>query len=281
MDRLMIGAVAYDPKVVPIWEGIREYFAGAPAEMDFVLFSNYEAQVEALLSGTVDVAWNTNLAYVRVVAATGGKCRVLAMRDTDLGFRTLLVGKVGALNAPADLVGKTLALGSRDSAQAAILPVHFLAAEGLELDRNYVVVRFDTDVGKHGDTGRSEVDALRAVLAGEAVAAAVGAASWDTYVRAGDVPPGELAPFWTSPPYNHCNFTALPSLDPMAADAWTAHLMAMDWENPGHRRILEMEGLRRWVETELNGYQPLFDAVEASASLEPDDIECRSVEELS
>ena len=25
--------------------------------------------------------------------------------------------------------------------------------------------------------------------------------------------PGELAPFWTSPPYSHCNFTAMPSLD--------------------------------------------------------------------
>ena len=37
--RVMVGAVAYDPKVVPIWEGIREYFRGAPVGMDFVLFS--------------------------------------------------------------------------------------------------------------------------------------------------------------------------------------------------------------------------------------------------
>ena len=28
-SKLMIGAVAYDPKVVPIWEGIREYFDDA------------------------------------------------------------------------------------------------------------------------------------------------------------------------------------------------------------------------------------------------------------
>ena len=38
-QELMLGAVAYDQKVVPIWEGIREYFRGAPVEMDFVLFS--------------------------------------------------------------------------------------------------------------------------------------------------------------------------------------------------------------------------------------------------
>ena len=74
-DRLMVGAVAYDAKVVPIWEGIREYFRGAPVEMDFVLFSNYEAQVEALLAGKIDIAWNTNLAFVRVHHATAGDCR--------------------------------------------------------------------------------------------------------------------------------------------------------------------------------------------------------------
>ena len=28
--QLMIGAVAYDPKVVPVWEGIKAYFVGAP-----------------------------------------------------------------------------------------------------------------------------------------------------------------------------------------------------------------------------------------------------------
>ena len=64
-QELMLGAVAYDQKVVPIWEGIREYFRGAPVEMDVVLFSNYEAQVNALLAGKIDIAWNTNLAYVR------------------------------------------------------------------------------------------------------------------------------------------------------------------------------------------------------------------------
>ena len=97
------------------------------------------------------------------------------------------------------------------------------------------------------------------MLDGEADAAAVGAASWDIFVRAGDVPPGRLAPFWTSPPYNHCNFTALASLDAERADAWTAHLLAMDWANPEHRRILELEGLREWVPPELDGYRDVFD----------------------
>ena len=46
-----LGAVAYDPKVVTIWEGMRRYFheeAHLPVEV--VLFQTYEAQVQALLA---------------------------------------------------------------------------------------------------------------------------------------------------------------------------------------------------------------------------------------
>ena len=45
---IVLGAVAYDPKVVTIWEGIREFFVAQGAPMDFVLFSNYEQQVDFL-----------------------------------------------------------------------------------------------------------------------------------------------------------------------------------------------------------------------------------------
>ena len=94
-ETLMVGAVAYTPNVVPIWEGMRDYFADTDAPMDFVLFSNYGRQVDALLAGTIDIAWNTNLAWVRTVGQTNGECRALAMRDTDTVFQTVLVAPAG------------------------------------------------------------------------------------------------------------------------------------------------------------------------------------------
>jgi phosphonate transport system substrate-binding protein len=256
---LLVGAVAYSSKVVPIWEGIREYFRDAPQPMDYVLFSSYERQVRALLDGTVDVAWNTNLAWVRVARETAGSAVALAMRDTDVGYRTLLVARRGSgLRGVHDLEGARLALGSRDSAQAAILPLHFLRREGVDLG-TVETIRFDTDVGKHGDTGTSELDAMEAVVAGGADAAAVGVSTWESPALAQRLT-GGLEPFWSSPPYCHCNFSALESLDEGQREAWTEHLLAMDWDDPGHRRILEMEGLRRWVRPELEGYAPLFEA---------------------
>jgi phosphonate transport system substrate-binding protein len=257
---LIVGAVAYTPNVVPIWEGIRDYFAGGASETDFVLFSNYARQVDALLEGAVDIAWNTNLAWVRTVLQTDGGCRALAMRDTDAAFATVLVTRAGAgLRDLADLKGRRLALGSRDSAQAAILPVHFLRRAGLD-ESDVELLRLDSDLGKHGDTGRSELDAVRAVLDEQADAAALGITTWEAIGR-DELMPGALAEFWRSPLYSHCNFTALDRLPAERTEPWVTQLLAMSWDDPEHRRILELEGLRRWVRPELAGYDSLFEAV--------------------
>ena len=131
---ILLGAVAYDPKVVSIWEGIREHFRAQGAPMDFALFSNYERQVEALLAGHVDVAWNTPLAHVRVRRRTHGTSLSLGMRDSDRDFRAkIVVRKDAGIAGLADLAGKRLAVGSRDSTQARILPLHFLRREGVDL----------------------------------------------------------------------------------------------------------------------------------------------------
>ena len=68
---------------------------------------------------------------------------------------------------------------------------------------------------------------------------------------------------WESEPYNHCNFTALDTLDESRAAAWVEHLLAMSWDDPEHRRILELEGLREWVRPQLAGYASLTEAMEA------------------
>jgi hypothetical protein len=48
---LILGAVAYDPKVVTIWEGFKRYFQQQGLSFDYVLYSSYEREVEALLDG--------------------------------------------------------------------------------------------------------------------------------------------------------------------------------------------------------------------------------------
>jgi ABC-type phosphate/phosphonate transport system substrate-binding protein len=263
---IWVGAVAYDPKVVSIWEGMRRYFheeARVPVEV--VLFQSYENQVSALLADPgapgIDIAWNTNLAYLQADAWSAHRCRPIAMRDTDVGWTTKIIAASGGrLTALADVRNSTLALGSRDSGHAAILPVHFLEREDLREGREYRTLRFNSDLGKHGDTGASEVEVVRAVLDGKAEAGAIGSPFWSTLRAQRLVPEGALSEIWTSPPYNHCMFTARPDLALELERQFAAALFDMSYDNPSHRVVLEAEGLRRWVAPQLDGYQALRDA---------------------
>jgi ABC-type phosphate/phosphonate transport system substrate-binding protein len=268
MKELLLGAVAYDPKVVTIWEGMRQYLReDAKFPLEVVLFLNYEAQARAVVSSKIDIAWNTNLAYVQSETWSEKRCSPIAMRDTDVGWKSVLVALAGgAVQSIEDLRGKTLALGSRDSAHAAILPVHFLAEFGLLEGRDYRTVRFDLDVGKHGDTGTSEVDALKCVLQGKADAAFVGSPFWDGVSEKKLVPPGAVASVWSSPAYTHCVFTGRPGLEEESREAFGRALYTMSFDDPRHRRVLEAEGLKKWIPAQ-DGYDSLRAACRAQKAV--------------
>lgn len=263
---LTVGAVAYHPRIVTIWERFRSYFAEAGVPTDYLLYSNYERLVDAVLAGEVEIGWNTNTAFVHLELRLGQEARILGMRDVDADYATVVVTRRGeAFGEPRELAGKRLALGSRDSGHAAILPLHFLRAQGLDAARDCAeLVRFDTDLGKHGDTGDSELRVVQAVAEGAADAGALGDATWAAFRAAGMPVTQELEIAWRSPRYFHCNFTALPSLDGALAERWQAALLAMDRErDPTLREAMDLEGVKRWLPGSREGYADLFDAMAA------------------
>jgi ABC-type phosphate/phosphonate transport system substrate-binding protein len=64
-NTLILGAVAYDPKVVTIWDGFQAYFGRQGLNFDYILYSNYERQVQAQFAGHIGVAWNSPLAWLQ------------------------------------------------------------------------------------------------------------------------------------------------------------------------------------------------------------------------
>jgi len=248
---ILLGAVAYDSKVVTIWEGIREHFQSEDVPMDFALFSNYERQVEELLKGHIDIAWNTPLAHVQVKQRTKGESISLGMRDSDRDFHAKVIVRRGA--------GIT-SLKDLDSTQARILPLYFLAQAGVDLSR-VKVVTFDTDPGKHGDTGTSEIDVLRALHEGQADAGTLGDLVWVNEQAAGHVDSARVEVLWTTPGFDHCMFDAHPDLSPEKIELFKRALFAMSWDNPKHRRLLELEGLREWLPPREEGYRSLEEAL--------------------
>ena len=276
MKTILLGAVAYDPKVVGIWDIIRDYSNEYGCKLDYVLFSNYERQVDSLLKGHIDIAWNTNVAWIRTLYATDNKAKAIAMRDTDLHWSTkFVVKKDSKIKNIEDLKGKKLGVGSADSSQANIMAIYYLNKNGLkikesdinnsEIDNESVnIIRYNSDLGKHGDTGRSEWDVLEGLKNGSLDAGTIGSNTWIRILEEGLYPDGELISFYTSPDFCHCNFTVMPNIDSEISDNFVNMLMSQKKENPIIKKMMAMEGLNEWIitgEKELKGYDTLYEAM--------------------
>lgn len=263
---LRLGAVAYSPDTVTIFEGIRRHCGRHGLAVDYVLFSNYDALVEALLARQVDVAWNTPLAHARYHLKAGGRSRTLVMRDVDCGFRSILVArKESGVDSIGRLGGKTLILGSKDAAEATVLPLHYLKREGVDL-AGVKVLSLDGEVDLEGNPCSGEHHVLRKLLDGEGDAGVIGERLWERLKKERPEEAGRLVAVWTSPPFSHCVFTAGPELDEGLGKRFTELMTAMDPSDPRTAALMRLEGTRKWVIGSPEGFDDLLKAQAAAAN---------------
>jgi phosphonate transport system substrate-binding protein len=255
---LLMGAVAYDPKVVTIWDGFRDWFATRGLAFDYVLFSNYERQVEALMAGQLDVAWNSPLAWLR--AARMGRVAAVAMRDSDCDLTSVVVVRADSgIDSVADLSGRTVAVGAVDSPQATLIPLSHLRSLGV---RRIEVQYHPVGTGKHGDHVGGERDAARALMAGAADAACMIDGNHLLFGVEGTLPAGATRIVAQTPPYDHCNFTVGPSAPSSLVDRFAALLLEMSYDDAEVRPLLDLEGLKAWRPGRTSGYAQLERAVD-------------------
>jgi ABC-type phosphate/phosphonate transport system substrate-binding protein len=252
-----------------IWDIIKDFFLGEECAIDYVFYSNYSLLVDALLAGHVEIAWNSPLAWLDAARRTGGRCRAIAMRNTDRDRRShLIVRKEGGIARLDDLRGRTLATGAKDSPQATLLPLDMLRKAGLDPAGAVRVRNFDRLVGKHGDHVGGELEALRSVQQGESDACAVLDLNWDRWTTDGTASASNLSILATTEPFDHCNFTVLADFPSEEERRWTDALFSMRYDNPSHREMMDMEGLRAWLPGRTSGYAPLAEAVRAQRYFE-------------
>jgi ABC-type phosphate/phosphonate transport system substrate-binding protein len=263
---LILGAVAYDPKVVTIWDGFRAWFAERDFDFDYVLFSNYERQVDAHLDGAIDVAWNSPLAWVRTrraAHASGRAAHAVAMRDTDCDLTSVVVTRTDSgISGIRDLKGKTVGVGAVDSPQATLLPISYLRREGLTPGVDVTIRRFDALGGKHGDHIGGERDAARALMAGEVDAACMIDGNHLLFGREGTLPAGATTVIGQTPPYDHCNFTVIGDPHEPKIEQFVSLLLGMSYDDPAVRPLLDLEGLKEWRVGRVELYAPLERAVD-------------------
>jgi phosphonate transport system substrate-binding protein len=272
---LHLGAVAYAPKVVTIWEGFKAFFAAHGLPFDYVLYSNYERQVEAQFEGAIHVAWNSPLAWVRadrIARSKGLQVHSVAMRDTDIDLRSVIVVRADSdIRNPADLRGKSIGAGARDSPQATLIPLNHLRTEvGLVQRDDFTLKYFDVLSGKHGDHIGGERDAARALMASEIDACCLIAGNHLAFGLDGTLPSGTTRVVANTAPFDHCNFTTSPGAPEGLVEQFVTLLLSMRWDDPSVRPLLELEGLREWRTGRSSGYAQLERAVDDEHFYSPD-----------
>ena len=259
---LKVGAVLYDPKVSVIWKIIRDFFESQGCPIDVAFYSTYELQVTALLDRTIDIAWNSPLAWLDAQRRTGGTCRAIAMRDTDRDRRSYFVARRGGpMRSLADLRGRTLATGASDSPQATLIPLGRLRRDGIDPAADCTIRRFDVLVGKHGDHVGGERDAFESLKGGAASACAMLDLNWDGWTKDGTIDADQFTVIAETDHFDHCVFTARHDLAPAAERRWVDALFAMQYDNPAHREMMDLEGLKAWLPGRTSGFGPLAAAV--------------------
>jgi phosphonate transport system substrate-binding protein len=261
---VILGAVAYDPKVVNIWEGFKLYFEKRGVSFDYILYSNYERQVESLIDGKINVAWNSPLAWIRsrrLAQARGLSVRAIAMRDSDCDLASVIVVRSNAwIHSIADLKNKIVAVGAIDSPQATLIPLAYLRRNGLSSNADFSVQRHDQLCGKHGDHIGGEREAARALSTGTADAACMIESNYALFKSEGLLRPGTTRVLASTPLYDHCNLTAGPVADGL--EHFRHLLLKMSYQDPEVRPLFDLEGLKIWREARLQGYGELEAAVD-------------------
>jgi ABC-type phosphate/phosphonate transport system substrate-binding protein len=256
--KFILGAVAYAPKVVTIWEGFKVYFETHSLPFDYILYSNYEAQVEALFRGEIQVAWNSPLAHVRAERmgkALNQPVLIGPMRDTDQNLTSVLVVKYHSpFQSITDLSEKNIGMGAIDSPQARLIPLEHMRRQGLTRIKPRL---FDRLAGKHGDHIGGERDAALALISGEVDACWMIDGNFQAFTQEGTLPTGSVRILSHTETYDHCIFTFSPETGEKEAKAFSDIILGMKWANPEVRPLLELEGLKEWKPGRVTGFELL------------------------
>src|SRR5262249_7416546 len=182
---------AASPTYISVFRGLQTHFRRHGIELDWVLYADYDALVEAFVKHEIDLAWNAPLAYVKIKRRLQDPCQVVAMRDVDINFTThFITHATSGIATAQDLKGKRVALGSRGSMQAGLLPYYFLQQLGLNPAHDLAVCSF---YDERQSTARSdEWDVVERVGRKEYDAGAVSQRTIDALQAEGTLAPGKL-----------------------------------------------------------------------------------------
>jgi phosphonate transport system substrate-binding protein len=198
--------------------------------------ASYDALVEGLGRGTVDVAFLGGVTYAQARARFGAV--PLAMRDIDFAFTTvILVRADDSARGLADLRGRRFAFGNERSTSGHYMPRYYLQRQGLVPERTFGSVVYS---GGHDAT-------MRLVAEGRVDAGAVNGSLAYAMLASEDSMARRLRVLWRSPPYTDYVWAARPGLAADVRRRLEDAFLDLDQSDPAQRDALEHEGAGGYV----------------------------------
>lgn len=242
-----------------VFEGLEELFRRRGIDLDWVLYSDYDAMVDAFVKGDIDLAWNGPLGYVKIKRLLDKPCQVIAMRDVDIDFVTQFITHAESdILTVEDLPGTRFAFGRRSSEQAGLVPYYVLKQAGLNPDKELAHASFYEE--RQTSISSDERDVVERVGSGEFDAGAVSKRTLDLMAEDGSLSSHPVRVFWSSPAYSHCCFTAQGNLEPQLVGQIEAAFLSITGSDDVERIVLEGEGCDSFVPGEQEGWEIIEEA---------------------
>ena len=227
--------------------------------------TSYPLAVQAMKSGDIHLAWFGGLTGVQARALTHGEA--IAMGEADAAFYSYFIahpssGLKPSKNFPRGIVGKTFTFGSKSSTSGRLMPEAYI--------RQYLGKSPDELFPKVGFSGSHNLT-VEAVGRG---AFQVGAVNGKTFEKMkAENKAGEARIIWKTPFYADYNWSVHGEIDDIYGEGFKDRLqkalLALDYRNPRHKRILDAFQRRRFIAAANKDFQGIKDTADALGVTRP------------
>ena len=215
---------------------------------------DYAAAVTAFRVGDLDMVWFGGLTGVQARLQVPG-AMAIAQRDIDAEFHSVFIANQRSGLKPFDdvdglqaLKGRTFTFGSESSTSGRLMPQHFLAQAGVQLQ---------DFKGQHGFSGSHDAT-IQLVEAGTYEAGALNEQVWNSRVEAGEVDLEQVQVIWRTPAYYDYHWVLHPEVVTRYGDDFKervqAALLKLDPAVPEHQDILALFGAQKFMTTTNENY---------------------------
>jgi phosphonate transport system substrate-binding protein len=226
--------------------------------VSFVPVSDYAATVEGLAAEKLDLVWYGGFTFVQARRRTGTAIP-LVQREEDAHFHSkFIVPADSKAKTLADLKGSTFAFGSVSSTSGHLMPRYFLLQNGIDPDKDFAKVAYS---GAHDVTAKW-------VESGKVQAGVLNESVLEKLFEEKKLDKSKVRVLWTTPPYFDYNWTVRGDLDPKLVAKVKSAFLELDYSNPAHKTILDLQRTKRFIPTSPANYAPIEQAAKSAGLLQ-------------